>query len=891
MRPRFLPWPLALLLVIAIHAVSLWQIGDLRLNNALEIYYPSDSPAVLLRDELRREFPTDEALTVIFRGDRLYTREFLERLDALAERVAVHPLVDRVATVTTLEHISGSTDGFAVEPLISPARIRQESAEQLRQRVMSDQFAPGLLASRDGSVLAMTVRPKPLSQSAERLALKIAVFAAVNELGMGPQYAGDAGQITVDVAQLQSSLEDTNLFLPLTVAIGLVLLYWVVGRLRPVVIGAVAMSTVILPVLAAIAASGRPHTMVTAILPSLLAAYTMVTLMHFYAGVQRAQTQRRSRGDSVRTGWRETFKPSAFNVLTTSSGLLSLVLVPMPPVQVFGVAGAVGTAMVFLVVYALVPAFLVSWDNRRWPTRESTMGRFGRLASRVAIFGMRRPGWMVGGGAALLMVTFPLALQLHVETDVLSYFSSSHPVNRDIRMIESNLVGTTTLEVSIRTEGRDELQRIDTLKQVATLQRWLESQPEVDRAVSMVDLVEEMHWAMHGERPEFRQLPDTDRLLRQYLLVYDGTDLYELVNRDFSHLRVMLSLNVHGARQIDGVIQRIRNHVQSNPPPGLTVDIGGYGRLFADQVDLLVSGQLKSFFGAFAQIFLLMALLWRSPRAAAICLVPNLAPLYFIFVLMGGIAVPLDMATVMIASVVLGITVDDTIHLYHAYRRGRDHGASPGHAIARAYRTTGRAVLATSVLLTAQFGLLAFSDFRPTANFGLMTAVGLLAGQAAELLLLPALLVLKDGQRRPAPRTGLHRPALSRPVAVPIGAETLWPPAEVPPPVSHEVSVEPPAAATPAPVATMPMLVVCRGEACRAKGADAIWQRCLEAYVAVKARGDGSGALPVEAACLRRCDEAPAVGRCAAPQAVTAENAEALALVSASHVRNGTPRT
>ncbi len=72
---------------------------------------------------------------------------------------------------------------------------------------MSDRFAPGLLASRDGSTLAMAVRPKPLTESAERLALKIAVAGAINEAGLRPYYAGDAGPVTMDVAQLESVLE------------------------------------------------------------------------------------------------------------------------------------------------------------------------------------------------------------------------------------------------------------------------------------------------------------------------------------------------------------------------------------------------------------------------------------------------------------------------------------------------------------------------------------------------------------------------------------------------------------------------------------------------------------------------------------------------------------
>lgn len=769
-----LPWPLALAVVVTIHVVSAWFVLRLQLNNAPDLYYPAGSPAVVLRDELRREFPSDEMLTVVFQGTDLYGRDFLTRLDRLAQRLGRHPLVDRVTTVTTLERISGSEDGFAVEPLVDVRKLDKLSTEAVRRRVLQDRFAPGLLASSDGSALAMAVRPKAMSGSSDRLLLQLATMSAIDDAGLMRYYAGDAGPITVDVAQLMSMMRDTQVFVPLTAVLGLLLLGWVVGRLRPVVIGGVAMSTVILPTVAAIAAAGQPYTMASAILPSLLAAYTMATLMHLYAAVQRAQASGLPRGASVRLAVSDTIKPGAFNVLTTGAGLLSLVMVPMPPIQVFGIAGALGTALVFVAVFFLVPPFLMRWDNRRWPIRRSTMGRMGSLASRVALFSMRHPRAMVGAVAALMLAGVPMAAKVKVETDVLAFFGPAHPVNRHTALVESKLAGTTSLEISLRAPQRDGLQSVQALQAVRGFQDWLEALPEVDRSASMVDLVEEMHWAMNGERAGFRRLPPNDRLLSQYLLVYDGQDLHELVNRDFQRARIMLNLNVHGAREIGQTIDRIREHLAAHPLPGLEVAIGGYGRLFADQVDLLVSGQVDSFAGAFLQIFLLMALLWRSFSASGACMVPNLAPLYIIFVLMGAASIHLDMATVMIAGVVLGITVDDTIHLYHGYRERLAGGLSHATAIARSYKSSGRAVLATSVLLTAQFALLATSDFIPTANFGLMTAVGLLAGQAAELALLPALLVLIHAKARGATWRGFFRPSAPRPTST--ADESAWTP-------------------------------------------------------------------------------------------------------------------
>jgi hypothetical protein len=100
------------------------------------------------------------------------------------------------------------------------------------------------------------------------------------------------------------------------------------------------------------------------------------------------------------------------------------------------------------------------------------------------------------------------------------------------------------------------------------------------------------------------------------------------------------------------------------------------------------------------------------------------------------------MATVLIASVVLGITVDDTIHFFHNYHERRHKGRGVVFSLARSFEASGRAVVAISILLVAQFMLLVSSSFQPTSHFGLLTSAGLLAGQLLELLLLPALIVL-----------------------------------------------------------------------------------------------------------------------------------------------------
>jgi hypothetical protein len=477
-------------------------------------------------------------------------------------------------------------------------------------------------------------------------------------------------------------------------------------------------------------------------IPTLMAAYTTATLLHLYAAIQRGRIALLPRQQRIERALSETLKPGLFNVLTTGAGLLSLLWVDIPPVQTFGLAGAIGTLMVFLVVFVLVPPILLKWDIPRWPRRRSGMAKVRHIAAAFAVFSMRNSKAVLLGTLLLTVIGIPAISKVEVESNLIKFFAPDHPISLSTERVEAKMSGVSTMEIVLTSAQRDGLKNPATLAQIKDLQSWLEAQPEIDRSFSMVEVIEEMNRAFSGENLD-EALPSDRKLIEQLLLIYDGRDLYELVNREFQRGRVLLNMNVHGANQIGRVIERIEARLKEKPLAGIRTEMAGFGKLFSDQEDLIVEGQLKSFFSAFLQILLLMSLLFRSLRGGLICLVPNLAPLFFIFLVMGLTGIALDVATVLIAGVILGITVDDTIHLYHGYLHRLQKGVSPVFAIIRSVESSGRAVIAISIILIAQFSLLALSDFRPTAHFGLLCAVGLLAGQVFELLLMPALLALR----------------------------------------------------------------------------------------------------------------------------------------------------
>lgn len=741
-EPRLFGHKTAIALIVLIHAIAAFFIWRLEFNNAPVLYFPKDSPAAVLEREIRAEFPNDELLIALFSGADLYSGKSLRALDDLSQEMERYPVVDRVFSVTRIDHIAATEDGFTVERLVDAENLSERSEQAWRERVLSDRFAPGWLASRDGTVLALVVRVKPLKESRERVALENHLHDSAKQVGLDRQMIAVAGPVALDAAEFHSMINDSIMFTPLVVILGLELLLWVVGRFRPMLIGAVAMSTVVVSCVALISAVGQPYTLVTAMVPTLLSAYTVANLLHLYAALQRMRHAGFRRPRRVIYASRLVHKPAFFNLLSTVAGMASLLLVPIPPVQVFGLVSAFGTLMIYLVVFYLVPPLLVAYDTGPWPKSSAGFAWTKRISYGLASFSIRHAGWVVLGIVLVVGLGVPQILKVNVESNLLKFFDENHSISRSTQVIEDRLVGVGSMEIIIDGPGRDAFKNADTLRHVKKLQNWVESLPEVDRAMSMADLVEEMNWAFHGEDPAYRAVPADSKLLSQLLLIYDGNDLDELVNKEYQRARILLNLNVHGANELSAAIEKIRAHVAGNAYPGLKFDIGGFGRQFSDQQELLVIGQLHSFAGAFGQIFLIMLVLWRSLPSAVISMLPNLAPLTVVFILMGSLGIYLDMATVLIASVLLGITVDDTIHFFHQYQERRKKGRGVVFSLARSFEASGRAVVAISLLLVSQFLLLVASHFQPTVHFGLLTATGLLAGQVFELLLLPALIVL-----------------------------------------------------------------------------------------------------------------------------------------------------
>ncbi len=746
-RLRHQPWPVYLCLacLLAFIVIPNLILPKLNINNAPATFLPEDAPSRILNDQVREIFPEDEVIVLLFEGVALFSDGFLQAYDQLGQDIQSLEAVEDVFSLTNQDHIEGTEDGFVISPLVDINTLEDHRPAERQARAVTDRFARNTLVAADGSAIAMIIVPTGLDNSILNLRLEDDIFALVERHRLDGYLEASSGEIAIDVAQMRMILHDNMIFVPLTVLLGLLLTWLLFHRLLAVIITGVVTGAVVNSTIALYVVFNQPFNSIASILPPLLSALTMAVLVHVYNALSLASQHGLYGRARTQAAMADIRRPALYSCLTTAIGLASLGLSDIPPIRTLGLSAALGVSLIYLIVIHLLPPIIAYYDRHPWPKRRQSLRFLDDLVNKLLRISLRNPLPVIAVIMLSLVLAMPLLLRIKVETNLLEFFPKYHPMRVDTEHIEDKLVGTLPLEIILTSDDPDALLLPATLQQVRSLQTWLESLPAIDKTLSAADFIEEMHWGFHAEQPEYRAIPDDAELISQYLFIYDGEDLFDFLDSDYLNARIAINANVHGAEEIRHLMDSIRQQLQTLTEleqNGIEWDISGAGRLFADQEALLTNSQIRSLGGALGLIFLLLVISWRSLRDALLCMIPNLSPILLIFLIMGLLRINLDMATTMIASVAVGIAIDDTIHIYHGFIHRVRNGISPVLALVRTYRQAGRAVMTTTVILCCQFLILLASAFVPMGYFGLLSSIGLVAALIFDLLLLPAILIL-----------------------------------------------------------------------------------------------------------------------------------------------------
>jgi len=414
-------------------------------------------------------------------------------------------------------------------------------------------------------------------------------------------------------------------------------------------------------------------------------------------------------------------------------------------VREFGIGSAVGIMVDFAISLVLMPAALGLLKPDTAPAPQETL--FTRPMIWVARFATRRARTVVVVCVAITVLAGAGLSRLRVDTNHINFFSPHHPLGESAAVIDGRLAGIYTFQILF--EGPPEsLRQPDVLSRMDRLEGQLRALPFVRKVTGLPDYVKRIHRELAMTGPSSGVLPDSGPLIAQELLVFSLADegrveLGRVAVSDFSAAQLTVKL---ASMSSDLVFEQIhtaeRLAAEAFAGTDVTPTVTGSGRLFSTLDHYLVVSQISSFGTAFLTVFAVIFLIFRSWRFGLLAVIPNLFPVIAIFGVMGWLDISLNVATIMLASVALGVVDDDTIHFISRYRRDTAAGMGTSEAIETATKHEGRASLTTALINGCAFGVLALSEYRPTAWFGGLLALTMVVAFLAEVFILPATIVL-----------------------------------------------------------------------------------------------------------------------------------------------------
>ena len=488
--------------------------------------------------------------------------------------------------------------------------------------------------------------------------------------------------------------------------------------------------------------------------------------------------------------------------VTTASGILVLATSNLEPIRIFALMCAFGVVLAFFFTIVLLPILLDLWHPTAVNEKGSVADRLGdrwhaldnvpklviALATATAIFivlgGMlglfintvialtywiinahqqilARVPTIVEGAPRLILAFFAIILALCIygstkiviDTNISGLFKDDHPLAVAVNVVDNNMAGSQDMEVMIDTKTVDGMLDVDLLTAVDALQTSLEARypNTIGRTYSLANIVKDTNQVMNDDNPEFYRIPKSNQTVSQLLYLFNSAnpeDRRNLVSDDYSRSHIAVTSRSMGSFGYQQMFAEVELDIEARfahlktAYPDLEIVLTGTMATFMVVSDEIARSQFNGFALALVLISLIMIITLGSLRGGIMGMIPNAIPAFLAFGLMGLLGIPLDTDTLLIAPVILGIAVDDTIHFMTHYRVELTKSKSISIALESAIREVGQAVMFTTMVIGLGFAVLSFSDYLGIAKVGFFGSLSIFFALFCDLFLIPAMIIV-----------------------------------------------------------------------------------------------------------------------------------------------------
>lgn len=483
----------------------------------------------------------------------------------------------------------------------------------------------------------------------------------------------------------------------------------------------------------------------------------------------------------------KTGLPILLTTITTMAGMLAITVNGMQQFVVFGVTSAAGVFMALIFTIYLLPILLDIWHPLQ--VRKPPTNLIGKLFSGIGyvfsllpmvfskLFEITRlnklnpsvwiqsvlnhvPGFVQRApytiaSAFILIFVFCVygTFQVRIDTNFIELYKEGTKLRTTYEVVDKHMMGTANMEVMLNMNASDAFMDPMVLKSLEKLQRTIEEKyaSHVVRTHSLADLVKDTNKVMNDGTVNFEFIPEEELAVSQLLFLFNSAnpeDRRALVSDDYSRSHIAISLRNAGSQEYSEFFDLMKLDInQAFEPvkdkyPEMEITVTGTLALMMQLMDEISTSQFKSLSLALIVISSILILTLGSFQAGILGIIPNMIPAVLSFGLMGWLGIPLDTDTLMVAPLIIGIAVDDTIHFITHYRMALARHNDIQKALISAIKEVGQAVTFTTLVLACGFYLLTFSDYLGLAKMGGFGSIAILMALLCDILFLPALIMI-----------------------------------------------------------------------------------------------------------------------------------------------------
>ena len=710
-----------------------------------------NNPQLLAFDALEDTFSATNAalIAVAPKGGSVFTREALGAIEELTEAAWRVPWSTRVDSLTNYYHSEAVEDDLNVERLVDDAgSLSDDDLARIERIALSEISVAGRLVSYDGRVAGVAISFALPDENSNAAVDQITDYVRdlLDEVravhpDIGYHMTGD---VFVNHVMTEAVDDDMRILAPaaflVIVSVAAILLRSLLGTLSLVLV----LIFVIGSTMGVVGWAGLVLNAANSGVPIIIMTMAIADSVHIIETTMSGMRQGLDRHAAIVESLRDNAWPVFLTTATTMIGFLSLNASDSPPFRVLGNLVAFGMFSAFVYSMTLLPALLSVLPLRARPGRAGRSAFFDRFGAFVVA---RRTLllWSMAAVAVALVAGIP---RIELTDNWLQYLDERYEFRRDTDFVVENLTGMENLEYSLNAGREGGITEPDYLRKVDAFAEWYRAQPEVAHVQAFSDIMKRLNKNMHGDDPAFYRLPEEPELAAQYLLLYElsvpfGSDLNNRINITKSATRMtvtMLRLHAEEQRELD---VRGQEWLRANAA-ALATEGTGIALVFAHLNIRNTKSMLWGTVTAMALISFLLIGIFRSVRLGLLSLVPNFIPALMAFGVWGYLYGEVGNAGSLVTAIAFGTVVDDTIHFMSKYLKARREGLPASEAVRTAFRSVGRALFTTTMILVLGFLVFASSGFVISWMLGLLVALTIGFALICDFLLLPPLLIAID---------------------------------------------------------------------------------------------------------------------------------------------------